>query len=139
MWIRLVIEMYFWWSLSIILHEVGHVLSAVCFHIPILSLKIGNPCFVNFKIGKVLFSPFISECYVEVEEEALLKRKKVIRCIYFLSGILMNFLLLVLALLYGKGLMQIWLIFINAVHIFVNITPFWEGSDGNLLLRYRKM
>lgn len=112
-------------SISIIVHEAGHFIAGKVFklHIASVQLFLYPIIFVFFKgtLFKIGFIPIVG--YVNALGIYKLSRSKQI--IYYLSGILMNSILL----LYPNNI----LFTINVYMIIVNLIPF-KNSDGKKIL-----
>ncbi|PLT28191.1 site-2 protease family protein [Peribacillus deserti] len=81
--------------LVITLHELGHYLSARAFKVPVTDFSIGiGPMLFNFKHGGTFyqFKALPTMGYVKVNRDAEEKLSLYKKCIFYLAGILINFI-----------------------------------------------
>ncbi|MFP3153715.1 hypothetical protein LQZ18_04660 [Lachnospiraceae bacterium ZAX-1] len=130
--VKLFCYAYLIYIVSVIFHECMHVLCAILSHIKINSVIIGNFIFLHIK--KLAFSPLIFSGYVDVDYENLIGKRKITISIFYLSGIVGNFLLLLFSLLIiDNFLLRLWAVLVNGISIASSALPIVENNDVFML------
>ena len=91
-----------------------------------------------FRIGKCLISPLIFSGYIEVDQEELYSKKKVVVILFYISGIIGNIILTIVAWRL-HNYWGIWLIIYNISAIMVNVLPIAENNDVVAMYNYIKI
>ena len=129
-----IIIIYLLIYIYIFLHELAHLISGfiICGNKSIKKIKIGTNIF-SMKFKKIQISPFISESYVEIIKDDLLKKGKIKSVVYFISGIIINLIIgSVLIFSYKKSIKIVGII--NYIYAIVNLLPMYN-FDGHMILK----
>ena len=111
-------------------------------YITLIKVRVVNIAFGNslhlFRIGKCLISPLIFSGYIEVDQEELYSKKKVVVILFYISGIIGNIILTIVAWRL-HNYWGIWLIIYNISAIMVNVLPIAENNDVVAMYNYIKI
>lgn len=138
MWILIILfKMYIAVILTVIVHESMHYFVATLIKVRVVNIAFGNSLHL-FRIGKCLISPLIFSGYIEVDQEELYSKKKVVVILFYISGIIGNIILTIVAWRL-HNYWGIWLIIYNISAIMVNVLPIAENNDVVAMYNYIKI
>ena len=129
-----ILMLYIIHACSVILHEMGHVIASVIFHLQIDKVCIGNTK-IGLKVKKFWVSPIVLHGCVEiVYNKHIIKNKSLV--MFFLAGPLVNLIVIVIGILTkSTDMCIIYIIVINVIHFLGSICPWKLESDVALLIK----
>lgn len=132
------LELYFWFAISIFSHETLHLLAALKFKAKDINVKIGDSFFA-IKLKKISISPLIIDGFVEVNRENMFEKETHKVVLFYLAGSIANVLLIICALIFmDKYLLKGEIIVINIWLIFTSLCPIFKNNDINGILSFLK-
>ncbi|HBZ52753.1 MAG TPA: hypothetical protein DEO82_03155 [Eubacterium sp.] len=128
--IVLIIKIYIVTWLSMFLHEVAHLLSALFLRIKVARFKAGDEFFA-LHIGKVSVSPMVGPGYVAVYPVTVKGKRS--GSVFFFSGALMNILIAVIVRFVPgiSGIAMDYSVSFNISMAVFSLLPFVRGNDMN--------
>lgn len=137
MLLKYIIILYCVYAITVIIHELGHVISAILFHFHIKKVELGS--FMQIRINKLYISPFIINGGVEVELDENFYKKTYRIIIFFMSGVVGNILVTILFILYVDNIVALnFGIMVNLTSIIFSILPFSDNNDFSMLVHCLK-
>ena len=128
---KLILLFYLFFYLNILLHELSHVLMAKILKIPVERIAIGSER-LSLKAGKFSLS-LLPGGYVEVEEEALLKRRAVCIFLFFEAGPFSNLFLAAVLFFLIPHLAGLFASLVSAAFFLANNLFFLPKTDAGMI------
>lgn len=118
-----ILAVYIVYCLSVIAHELAHLICAKIMHLHNVDIRIGER-FLAVNIRHFHFSPLIIGGSVEVDSDTLLRKKKWQIIMFYLSGSMANLLIIIVALIVMPYIRYpLYVIFANLFFIVMNLFP----------------
>ncbi len=129
------IYIYIFINLTVIFHELGHLIMAIYFDFKKIEVSLGEELF-QFKLKNFKISPFIYKGYVSFELEEKIKKHQLF--FFYFGSIYYQILLEIIFILYLKTNTLILLASgINSAYIIFSLLPFGK-SDMKMFLDSKK-
>ena len=135
MFIKYAFWLYISYAISIIVHELFHLIAALLLKISIQGVYIGEK-FLRVSIGKLYISPIILSGYVVVESDDYRGINTPIICAFYLSGILGNIILILLSYYcIANSALSFWIILVNILSILFSLLPIISDNDIAMIIK----
>ncbi len=132
-----IVQVYIILILSVVAHEVAHYVTAKIIGLKELQIHIGSE-FTKIHLGKIHISPIVFGGYVEFLQEDLLKKQKTEIIAFFLSGIAINIIIVVLSgIFYNNSRLISYVFWVNIASLSISLVPFFPPqNDVTKLIKY---
>ncbi len=126
--LALALYAYFFYALSVIIHELMHVLIACVFFVKVEKICLGN--FFYLKIKKLEISPFVFSGYVDVDSASLLRKPSLVITLFYFGGVIGNIICaMVFWMIISNGILRIWCLCVNFTSIVLSLLPIIDDND----------
>ncbi len=135
-----IMEIYILLSISVIIHELAHVIIAKIIKLEVDEIHIGDQLF-SIRVGKVYFSPLIlGKSYVSFRAEKLAVKSNTKKISFFGAGPISNAVICLFAIIFREksNFYANILLDINTYIFIVNIIPVFDNDMSKLRLFMKK-